>query len=149
LDQTHSVIIDRPAEAVFRYVTDPANIPDWSWYIEDVRVEPPGPVREGSQIHQTVRGRESVWHVTAYEPFRRCVYETDYWYAVGVVTYLVEDLGDRARFTIRDLGRRKGAMRLLGPLLDLIDAHYRRVLLGIVKETLEADDDQPAARGVV
>lgn len=144
MDQTHSVIINRPAEVVFRYVTDPANIPSWAWYIEEVHVEPPGPLGEGSEIHQTVRGRESVWHVTAYEPFHRCVYEADYWYAVGVVTYLVDDLGDRTRFTIQDLGRRKGGMRLIGPVLDLIDAYYRRVLLRIVKQTLEAGGDQPA-----
>jgi uncharacterized protein YndB with AHSA1/START domain len=138
MDKRYSVLIDRPAQAVFNYVTDPMNIPSWAWYIEEVRVHPEGPLQVGSEIHQTVRGREAVWRVTAFEPFERCTYETDYWYAAGVVTYTVETQGDKARFTILDRAHRKGYLRLLGPVLDLIDAHYRRVQLKIVKETLEA-----------
>jgi len=138
MDRTYRVDIDCPATTVFNYVTDPKNIPSWAWYIEEVRIEPSGPVEVGTEIHQTVRGREAAWRVTVYEPVERCVYEFDYWYAAGSVTYLVEDLGARSRFTIHDSARRSGAMRLLGPILDVVDAHYRRVQLEIVKETLEA-----------
>jgi len=83
MDRIYRVDIDCPATTVFNYVTDPKNIPSWAWYIEEVRTDPPGPVGVGTEIHQTVRGREAVWRVTVYEPFERCTYESGYLCAAG------------------------------------------------------------------
>jgi hypothetical protein len=48
-------------------------------------------------------------------------------------------VGDRTRFTIHDNPRRKGLLHLIGPLLDPINAHYRRVQMRLVKDALEKD----------
>jgi hypothetical protein len=78
VEKTYGVVVHRASKDVSDCVTDPFNIPSWAWCIDEVRLVPPGPIRVGSEIHQTVRGREAVWKVTAFAPSRLCVYEADY-----------------------------------------------------------------------
>ncbi len=137
LEKEYSTVINRPVHEVFEYVTDPAKIPGWASYIEKVRVNPPGPLGVGSEIIQTVRGREAVWQVTAYEPDVFCKYEADYWYATANVTYRVERVENGTRFSIHDKGYRKGFMRLVEPILNRIDIYYRKRQMEIIKEALE------------
>lgn len=137
MDKVYSVVVDRPAEKVFRYVINPENIPRWAPYVTGVEVRPDGPLAPGSEIAQTVRGRQSIWTVTELIPNQLCRYEADYWYARAQVTYRVEPANGGTRFTIHDRARRPGLMKLASPILNLIDSYYRRRQMQIIKEDLE------------
>jgi uncharacterized protein YndB with AHSA1/START domain len=47
-----SVVVNRPIEEVWAYVTDPFNLPRWGGRRLAVRATPPGPLRVGSTVHQ-------------------------------------------------------------------------------------------------
>ncbi|MFC2031078.1 SRPBCC family protein [Chloroflexota bacterium] len=136
-DREYSTVIKCPVGEVLAYVTDPARVPEWTPMIDEVRVDPPGPLGVGSKISQTYRGREEVWQVTAYEPDSYSKYETEYWNTEEEVTYRVEPVEDGTRFTIHDRGDRRGLVRLIGPVLDRYYIHHRKRQLAIIKEALE------------
>ncbi len=46
---SESVVIERPQEEVFAYVTDHENLPEWTEVIREVRKETEGPPREGDR----------------------------------------------------------------------------------------------------
>jgi Polyketide cyclase / dehydrase and lipid transport len=137
IDKTYSLDLSQDPQVVFDYVTDPWKIQEWAPYIQSVKVDPPGPLKPGSVIIQTVRNRDAVWKITEFEPPTKCVYEADYWYATAKVAYLVTPTQSGCRFTIREQGRRSGLMRWLGPILSLIDAYYRRRQMDQIQQGLE------------
>jgi len=70
-----SVMINRPVQEVFAFVTDPSNNAKWQEGLIESRLESAGPVALGSKITdvRTFIGRklESKLEVTAYEPGKR------------------------------------------------------------------------------
>ena len=137
-DHELSILIDRNPTDVFEYVTNPENIPQWASYVQEATLTPAGPIGVGSQIKQTVRGREVTWDVTAYEPNSLCKYEADYWYASNAeVTFRVEATQGGTKFTVHDKGERKGFMRLFAPILSRIDQRARKQQMATIKEILE------------
>jgi polyketide cyclase/dehydrase/lipid transport protein len=51
-----SIKVDRPAATVFAYLTDPANIPEWSWIRADVERPVAGAgIQVGTTLHARVR----------------------------------------------------------------------------------------------
>ncbi len=137
IEQTNSILIDRPIGEVFAYVTDPGHISDWAPYVQNVRYEPDGPLGTGTRIWQTVRGREFYWQITAFEPDRLCIYRADYFYFTGQVTYRVEAVEGGTRFSVHDIGYRKGLMRLIEPILNRIDSKGRKEQMVTIKTILE------------
>ncbi len=71
---SESVIIERPPEDVFAYVTDPQNLPEWGNVIREVRKETEGSPRVGKRytVDAAFLGRrwEQSFEVTVYEPPR-------------------------------------------------------------------------------
>jgi uncharacterized membrane protein len=69
------ILIGRPAEEVFAFVTAPENDRQWSSTAVERRVESEGPIKVGSRIHAVDKflGRriESTFEVTEHEPSRR------------------------------------------------------------------------------
>jgi uncharacterized protein YndB with AHSA1/START domain len=47
-----SVVVNRPIEEVWAYVTDPFSLPRWGGRRLSVRATPPGPLGVGSMLHQ-------------------------------------------------------------------------------------------------
>ena len=43
-----STVVDRPAEQVFAYATDPARFPQWQQGVIDGHLDQPGPPRVGT-----------------------------------------------------------------------------------------------------
>jgi uncharacterized membrane protein len=68
------VVIDRPVEKVFAYLTDVRNLPDWQASAEEAGWEGDGAVGVGSRMRERrlFMGRtiESTLEVTAFEPDR-------------------------------------------------------------------------------
>ena len=67
-----SVVVNRPPAAVFEYLTDPANLPQWQSGVTEARLVSDGPMGVGSRMTdvRSMLGRkmESTVEVTEYEP---------------------------------------------------------------------------------
>lgn len=67
-----SVIIHRPAEDIFAYITDGENMLDWSSVVIAVRTAPSGPMQGGTRLRITTRflGRwmEAIYEVIECQP---------------------------------------------------------------------------------
>ena len=70
--QAHrTIIIERPPEQVFAFLTDPANDRRWRRHVKEINAT--GPLRPGTVVHQVVagpggRGIPADFEITAYEP---------------------------------------------------------------------------------
>jgi carbon monoxide dehydrogenase subunit G len=67
----HSVVIDRPPEEVFAYLSDPRHLPEWQSSALEATQEPAGAMEAGTRIREVRKflGKrlESVMEVTVYE----------------------------------------------------------------------------------
>jgi uncharacterized membrane protein len=70
-----SIEIDRPLEAVFRYVSDVGNYPEWMAHVLEVRKDTPGPPQQGDTFTVAIKsvGRrfETPYARTSFEANRR------------------------------------------------------------------------------
>ena len=68
----HEVVIERPLEEVFGYVSDPSRVPEWQSGVLEVRKDGDEPMRAGLRWREvrTFMGRrvEGTLEATAYEP---------------------------------------------------------------------------------
>lgn len=68
----HSVVIDRPPDQVFAYMTDPGRISEWQASALEATQESPGAMAVGTRVREVRKflgmRMESVVEVTAYEP---------------------------------------------------------------------------------
>lgn len=72
------ITINRPANQVFAFFTDPANDPSWRRHVREITAQ--GPVGLGSAVHQIVagpghRGILADLKVVGYEPSRRYAFQ--------------------------------------------------------------------------
>lgn len=73
-----TIVIDRPAEEVFAFFTDPGNDLKWRPHVKEVATQ--GPAGVGSTIHQVLigpggRDLPADMEVVAYEPSRRYAFQ--------------------------------------------------------------------------
>lgn len=113
-----SIMIERPVEQVWRFITDFSNISRWSPDIVEMRQTSPGPLGEGTSIlvkhpNQTLSGR-----VTEYEPNRKFAFELTSGPPRGTSLGLtVEGVDGKTRFSQAFDFKLSGFYRLLGPLI--------------------------------
>jgi hypothetical protein len=142
-----SVEIDRPVEAVFRYLVD-LNDAQWRSSIQAMRLLSPSPDGVGAR-HVEVRrvpGRsvETVAEVTVYELNRRWAVRRASGPVRPEVSYHLEPTpaGTRLRFTF-DIAVLAGVARALRPLVPLVRRLVYRSFgndLGRLKQRLESTD---------
>jgi uncharacterized membrane protein len=69
----HAVLVDRPTEDVFAFLTDLEKLPEWQSSVSEVQVD--GRVEQGSRFVETRefmgRRARSILEVDVYEPSRR------------------------------------------------------------------------------
>jgi uncharacterized protein YndB with AHSA1/START domain len=71
-----TVVVDRPVEEVFAYVTDPAKLAEWQPNVISVSKETDGPMGPGTRLREVRRGPfgrsvEALVEVAEYEENRR------------------------------------------------------------------------------
>ncbi len=70
-----TVVVNRPVEEVFAYLTDPEKLPEWQSMVLEARQESPDPMTKGSRLTDVRKflGRrfETTVEVTAFEPNKR------------------------------------------------------------------------------
>lgn len=159
------IVIDRPAEEVFAFVSDPTNDPRWHDTIVAVTPTSEGPLRLGSRFTAIYRRPGSsgtydlVGEMTAYEPGRFSELQARFEDPTGrvpamigrfVLTFRVEEEGRSTRLT-RGVELQDPAWRyrilwlLLTPVWRRTGRRRQDELLGRIKAILE----QPSDPGVV
>jgi hypothetical protein len=137
-----SIVIDRPAEEVFAFVTTPENDHLWSSTAVERAREADEPIRVGSRIRAVDKflGRkvESTLHVTEHEPSRRSSVRIDGPFrAEG--SYVLDPTNGGTRFRwILDAERGLGGLylgRITDPLVTII---FRRRLRGDLRRLKQA-----------
>jgi uncharacterized protein YndB with AHSA1/START domain len=136
-----SVVINRPVEQVFAFISDLENDPPWSGAAE-MRRTSPGPVGVGTSYQQRDRflGRrlELTLRVVGYEPDRKVTVTTSRLLSFAA-SRMVEPVGQGAtRVTFVGGGRAGGAWRPAEPLLEALGTRRLRSQLGRLKRPLES-----------
>ena len=143
---SESVVIERPPEEVFAYVTDPQNIPEWVEAIREVHRETEGPPKEGERftvaLDTGLLGRrwEQYFEVTAYEPPRRYSdrrkiggpFQDEHTYNFE------EEAGGGTHLSLTMEAHPSGFFRIFGALLEKAIQRQVRKELGTLKDMLEA-----------
>jgi uncharacterized membrane protein len=72
----NTVLIERPVEEVFSFVSNFENVPLWNYYVTDVRRTDDSSLDVGATFHQVRKSDQQRYRITAYEPDRQVVVET-------------------------------------------------------------------------
>ena len=121
IEINEEIVIGRPVEAVFAFVSDPAQTPRYQPDIVSSRVETPGPVRRGTRFKETMKVGpwkvDSSCEVAEYEPLRSVTFV-----AVGRVLhyrcqFTFEPVAEGTRVRIAGAAQPRGWLRLMEPMM--------------------------------
>ena len=134
-----SVVIARPQEDVFAYLTDLRNAMEWSTELVDVAYD--GELSEGSTGSDTRKmGRKEIvmpWRITSFDPPNRLVVEYERPFPITAeFSFRASESGTRVTCAM-DL-RPRGFWRLLGPVMAWEGKKTDKVQFNKVKEILES-----------
>lgn len=140
-----SVLVNRPVDEVFAYLSDPRRDPEWSGASDEMlQIDPGEPIRSGTRFRQlgSFLGRRLVFliEVTVYEENHRFgmkVVSGPFRFA-GVRTVEAED--GRTRVTFTGGGESRGFFKLAEPLLEKVAARQLKRDLAALKQVLEKRD---------
>jgi len=127
-----SVVIRRPVEEVFTFVSNYQNSPQWvSGGLEHTKVSA-GPIGVGTVIRTSGRTMglrlELTRVVTAYEPYARYAFRREYRQVPLTTIFLFEPVQDGTRLTIVVEGEPAGLFKATAPLV-----------LGTIRQQFEGD----------
>ncbi len=109
-------LIDRPAEHVWRILTDWPAAPRWMNGVDAMRSD--GPTAVGTALTFEARGKARTTRITACQPMRSVTLTSSQGPVMADYTYGIEPVdGDRARVSLVADCRVAGPMRLMGPLV--------------------------------
>src|SRR5215211_6836225 len=143
LTASGSVVIERPPEEVFAYVSDLHNLPEWAALSGEMRKETEGPPEVGARYtaELTFLGRRLVisYEVSAYEPPRLFAFRSLGGPFHDEYSYTFEEgPGGETRFSMTIEMRPGGFLRVTGPLLEkMTQRYYFRKELETLKGLLE------------
>ena len=135
-----TVVIDRPIEEVFAYVTDQTNTPSWQAGLVEVKRTTASPIGVGTK-HTFVRnfmGRrmEADNEYVAYEPNRLVTFRTTSGPPL-VASYLFDAVPDGTRLTSRVELQGAGLFGLLEPVIGAGLRREMKAALPALKALLE------------
>lgn len=127
-----SLVIRRPVEAVFTFVSNYQNSPRWvSGALEHTKVSA-GPIGVGTVIRTTGRRMglriEATRIVTAYEPYAKYAFKSEYRQVPLTTTFLFEATQDGTRLTVVVEGEPIGLFKAATPFV-----------LGAIRQQFEGD----------
>jgi carbon monoxide dehydrogenase subunit G len=147
INQEHAVVIDRPIEEVFAFVTDPTNDSLWQAWTLETEQTSEGPIEVGSTLRSTAKmlGRriEVTMEVTENDPpHRQCVRITS-----GPIPasgcYQLEPADDGStRFTQTFKGEVGGFFRMAEPLVGRVISRQTEADMATLKDLLESSETE-------
>ena len=136
-----SIVIDRPAHAVFARLTDLGRAKEWAPQMGTFHVE--GPLREGLAMREERRmlGRamNASWTVTRFEPDRAMGLRLRFGPLHGDFEYVLEPAGSGTKLTQTTDVRLAGPLRILTPLLAAEAQKEEDTELTRLKEIIERE----------
>jgi hypothetical protein len=145
------IVIGQPVEAVFDYVADQSNEPQYNPQMVRAEKITPGPVGKGTRFRSaaTSRGRtaEMLIECTGYD--RPKLFATTTTMAQADIHYTLRFERDAAGTRMRWSGRvqPKGILRLLGPVITWLGRRQEQRIWTALKQHLEAAPAGPATPG--
>ena len=140
----HSVVIERPVEEVFAYITDPANDAAWNGPIVETVQTSEGPMGVGTTMRSTAsflgKRFDTDLEVTEYELNRRECVRTVSGPISGAGCYIVEPFEGGSRFTSVWEAEMGGFFKLAEPLVIRAGNRQTEADLATLKDILEAGD---------
>ncbi len=127
-----SLIIQRPIEDVFTFVSNYQNSPRWvSGALEHTKVSA-GPLGVGTVIHTTGHTLglriEATRTVTAYEPYGKYAFKSEYQQMPIITTFLFEPITNGTHLTVVVDGEPTGLFKATAP-----------IVLGAIRRQFEGD----------
>jgi carbon monoxide dehydrogenase subunit G len=137
-----SVLIERPVDEVFSFISDFENEPAWCEEVVRTQQTSEGPVGVGSTFtdHVEFMGRtmESAYAVLDYQPNESITIETSSGPVPFVATYSFEDAGGATKLAIAADAEPGGFFKLASPLIRRqLDKQWERNFANL-KRLLEA-----------
>jgi len=115
-----SIVIDRPAETVWKFVIDPSNAPKYDPDIISAKQTSDGPVAVGATFEE-IRRKEgkSSFRMVEYDPGRSWTWVATSPRAMegSKMNVVVEDIGGKTKLTNTTELRLGGFYRLMGPFV--------------------------------
>ncbi len=138
----NSIEIRRPVEAVFAFVSDQRNSPQWQGSIQEARVTPDGPPTVGTKVTQVVSflgvKLEPTGEITALEPNRSLSFKGRSGPASLEGTWRFEAVGEGTRLSGTFQVEPGGLFKMAGPLFASQFKKQQEADLQRLKELLEA-----------
>jgi polyketide cyclase/dehydrase/lipid transport protein len=137
MDVVTDIVIDRSADVVAAYASNPDNVPDWYTNIESVEWQSEPPVRVGSRIafvaHFLGKTLAYTYEVTEFDAMRTAQgpfpMETTYtWQIVGE---------GKTRMTLRNRGEPAGFSKWVAPFMAMAVRRANQNDLAVLKQRLE------------
>jgi uncharacterized protein YndB with AHSA1/START domain len=135
-----SVMIDRPIEEVWKFITDLSKLPKWNTEILEAKQTSAGPLGVGTTLQVRSSNMVENAKVIEYEPGRKCAFEFTSGPIKGSIeSSSVETIEGKTRFTRAGDVKFSGFYKLVGPF---ITPRWRReylASLGNVKRIMESE----------
>ena len=152
IDFTVETRIDRPADEVFAYVTDPGKLSAWQTNTVSATLEGPGPMGVGSrlrEVHRAPGGKElpSLVEVTRYEPGRHFALRVIEGTPVHADMAFEPTAAGGTCFRFRAHGALSGPMRLAEPFVGRMLRRQFTQQCATLKQVLEDAPERAAAGG--
>jgi uncharacterized protein YndB with AHSA1/START domain len=146
VDRSDSIMIDRPVEEVFAYVTDVTNDPSWHTDVLEAKKTSEGPIGMGTIWHSRFKPSmgisEGDMEVVSFEPNRRQVMRGQIGPMQPTLTYLFEQADSGTRFTRRVQIKVSGWMKIMQPMIGMMLPKQNRGFLSNLKQVLESGSAQ-------
>ena len=136
-----SIVIDRPVEEVFAYVTNVVNDPTWHTDVLEARQASDGPIGVGTVWHARFKPSmgisEGDMEVVTFEPDRLQVMKGDIGPMHPTLTYQLEPSNGGTRFTRRVQIQVSGWMKVFSPMMGMMLPKQNKGFLANLKRVLE------------
>jgi uncharacterized protein YndB with AHSA1/START domain len=136
-----SVMIDRPVEEVWKFVTDLSKLPKYQTAVVEAKQTSAGPIGVGSTFE--IRRKDNTTtpqRCIEYEPNRKFSMEVTSGPVKGTIfIYSVETVEGKTRFTSTGDMKYNGLYKLLGPFLSSSMRKEDIAAVGNVKRILESE----------
>ena len=137
---SNTIMINCPQPAVFAYLAEFENIPQWNYAIEQTRKITTGPVGVGTRYHQTrtlPRRGEETFEVVTFEPDRTLAIRGDVGPFNGDIAYVLDSEGGVTTLTNTVDLRATGPSRIVAPLASSRVKAAMAANLDVLRQILE------------
>ena len=138
MDLSAAAVINVPVDAIYRYVSDPANDVNWRTGVSESGLTTDPPMTLGSEGYVKAGNRLTRWKVTAIEPGVSVDWDLTEGPYGGSGGYRLESVAGSTRFTLVADVEPRGFLRLLGPLFARMGRKQNRADVETLKKLLEA-----------